>query len=148
MSRRFTFCWACISVFVSQVPLGFCQGSPRVLSAILSGGTVRAITSRPAPPITRTVQVDVPVPCAPMRCGPPMPCRHIPVLRPFVRRPADSACTGESGRSGPPGTVRPAATGSESLSGLRSLWTGSRNDRSHHVSADKIAGENVSSPWL
>jgi hypothetical protein len=34
---------------------------------------------RPAPPITRTVQVDVPVPCAPSPCGqamayPPNPC--------------------------------------------------------------------------
>jgi hypothetical protein len=32
--------------------------------------------SRPAPPppITRTVQVDVPLPCAPAPCGPPMAC--------------------------------------------------------------------------
>jgi hypothetical protein len=55
--------------------------------------------SRPVPPITRTVQVDVPVPCppptgclpaaacAPHPCGPPMPCPPSPCAPPVCAPP-------------------------------------------------------------
>jgi hypothetical protein len=43
--------------------------------------------SRPAPPISRTVQVDVPVPCPPVSCGPPMPRPPYPCAPPVCAPP-------------------------------------------------------------
>jgi hypothetical protein len=54
-----------------------CQGIPAHYPAPLHSFS-QCGASRPAPPITRTVQVDVPVPCPPVSCGPPMPCPPSP----------------------------------------------------------------------
>jgi hypothetical protein len=43
--------------------------------------------SRPAPPITRTVQVDVPVPCPPVGCSAPMPYPAYPCGPPACASP-------------------------------------------------------------
>jgi hypothetical protein len=54
---------------------GFCQGIPGCYPPRVPN-VQPCPTSRPAspPPISRTVQVDVPLPCAPVCCGPQMSC--------------------------------------------------------------------------
>jgi len=71
MMRITTFVGFFIILFATSVP-AFCQGIPGCYSPPLPGVNP-CVTSYPAPPINRTVQVDVPVPCPPVGCGPP-PC--------------------------------------------------------------------------
>lgn len=64
---------------------GFCQGIPGCYPPPLPA--MKPCTpSRPAP-ISRTVQVDVPVPCAPIGCGPAGACRPHPCARPVCAPP-------------------------------------------------------------
>lgn len=63
-----------------------CQGFPACYPAPIPSYS-QCGPSRPAPPISRTVQVDVPVPCALMPCGPPIPCRPNPCGPPVCAPP-------------------------------------------------------------
>jgi hypothetical protein len=58
---------------------GFCQGVPRCYPACVPNAQPCPINRpAPTPPITRTIQVDVPVPCAPVSCGRAMTCQPYP----------------------------------------------------------------------
>jgi hypothetical protein len=70
----------------SAILPGFCQGIPgcypQTFPSINS-----CVPTRPAPPLSRTVQVDVPVPCAPQACAPLQPTRPVQVRVDVVVRP-------------------------------------------------------------
>jgi hypothetical protein len=76
--------------FAAIVP-GFCQGIPGCYPQTFP--TINpCMPSRPAPPISRTVQVDVPVPCVPSHCGPavsypPNPCGPLVCAPPYCAPP-------------------------------------------------------------
>ncbi|AFM23457.1 hypothetical protein Desti_0731 [Desulfomonile tiedjei DSM 6799] len=58
-------------LLIASVTVGASQGTPGAYQCSVPVLN-HCAPSRPAPPITRTVQVDVPVPCVPI-CGPAMP---------------------------------------------------------------------------
>ncbi|AFM23450.1 hypothetical protein Desti_0724 [Desulfomonile tiedjei DSM 6799] len=71
--------------FASIAP-GFCQGIPGRYPQPFP--TINScVPSRPAPSVSRTIQVDVPVPCAPLPCGPTMACPLNPCGPPVCGAP-------------------------------------------------------------
>ncbi len=79
----FSLCFALL-FFASVVP-GVCQGIPYWYAPPFPAKTP-CVRSGP-PPISRTVQVDVPVPCPPARCGPQLPYRPHPCAPPACAPP-------------------------------------------------------------
>ena len=82
-----------ITIFVSLFIMllatsgpALCQGFPACYPAPVPAYS-QCGPSRSVPPITRTVQVEVPVPCPPMACGPPMPCPPSPCTPPACLPP-------------------------------------------------------------
>lgn len=65
---------------------GLCQGVPGCFPRPYPPAQ-QCTGPRPEPPITRTVQVDVPMPCPPAPCGPPMVCRPHPCAPPVCAPP-------------------------------------------------------------
>jgi hypothetical protein len=83
---RIVFVLSLLSMtFLPSVP-AFCQGVPGCFPPSYSPQRP-CPAQRPEPPITRTVQVDVPVPCAPVPCGPPMACAPYPCAPPVCVPP-------------------------------------------------------------
>jgi hypothetical protein len=72
MLRLFTFC-GLVGLFFLTSAVGLCQGVPGFYPQPFPA-VKPCVPSHPTPPISRTVQVDVPVPCPPVGCRPPMPC--------------------------------------------------------------------------
>lgn len=72
-------------LMLASISPGFCQGMPGCYPPPLPAMKPCA-PSRPAP-ISRTVQVDVPVPCGPMSCGPAAACRPHPCAPPVCAPP-------------------------------------------------------------
>jgi hypothetical protein len=87
MLRHSVWLWCLFLVFVT-CGSGLCQGIPGCLPPFIPAPQSCAV-SRPAPPppITRTVQVDVPVPCAPSPCGPTNICAPSPCAPPVCQPP-------------------------------------------------------------
>jgi hypothetical protein len=81
MIRPSVFCLL-VFLMVATCNSGFCQNVPGCFQP--SFGPPPCPASRPPspPPISRTVQVDVPVPCTPVSCGPPVPCPSNPCAPP------------------------------------------------------------------
>jgi hypothetical protein len=71
MFRSAVFCGLAVLFFTSVLP-GMCQGIPGCYPSPYPA--VKPCTPPSPPPISRTVRVDVPVPCGPVVCGAPMPC--------------------------------------------------------------------------
>ena len=82
---RITVCSVLIVLLLASVP-ALSQGVPGCYPSPLPSVN-RCLPSRPAPPIARTVRVDVPVPCAPVVCGPALPCPQHPCARPVCAPP-------------------------------------------------------------
>ncbi len=82
---RYTLLFVLVVLFFSSVVSGVCQSLPgcypRAFPAIAP-----CKPSGPAP-ISRTVKVDVPVPCRPIGCRPPMPCPPHPCVPRFCAPP-------------------------------------------------------------
>ncbi|AFM27750.1 hypothetical protein Desti_5147 [Desulfomonile tiedjei DSM 6799] len=76
----------CFFLLIASATAGFSQGMQGCYPLPVPVVNPR-VPQRPAPPITRTVQVDVPVPCAPVYCGPPMPCPPNPCAPPVCAPP-------------------------------------------------------------
>jgi hypothetical protein len=87
MLRCSVWLWSAFLVIVT-CNSGFCQGIPGYFPPCVPAPQSCSV-SRPAPPppITRTVQVDVPVPCSPVCCGPVMPCQPNPCAPPVCAPP-------------------------------------------------------------
>lgn len=83
---RITLVFSLIVMVLATSGPALCQGIPGCCPPPLPLVNPCA-ASRPAPPIARTVQVDVPVPCAPVACGPAMPCPPHPCARPVCAPP-------------------------------------------------------------
>ena len=96
MMRITLFFSLIVMMLATSVP-ALCQGIPGSYPPPLPSANP-CVTGRPAPPIARTVQVDVPVPCPPVSCGPPPcapPCPTQPVqvrVDVVVRPEAPKSC--------------------------------------------------------
>jgi hypothetical protein len=87
MLRCSVWLWCAFLVIVT-CGSGLCQGIPGCLPPFIPSPQSCAVSSpAPPPPITRTVQVDVPVPCSPVCCGPVMPCQPNPCAPPVCAPP-------------------------------------------------------------
>jgi hypothetical protein len=75
-----------IVLFATSVPV-LCQGIPGCYRPPVPRVDPRITRSPAPPPVARTVQVDVPVPCPPVGCGAPMPCTPRPCGRPACSPP-------------------------------------------------------------
>jgi hypothetical protein len=75
-----------VLIFLTSSGSGLCQGLPGCHPPLLPVGNP-CVTICPAPPVTRTVQVDVPAPCAPVPCYSPMPCPPFPCAQPVCPPP-------------------------------------------------------------
>jgi len=75
-----------VVLILSSCTPGFCQVPGGCYYGPSPAGKPCAET-RPAPPLTRTVQVDVPVPCAPVTCLPVSSCAPYPCCPPVCSPP-------------------------------------------------------------
>lgn len=85
MSRLFMVFGLAVLIFATN-SVGFCQ----VIAGCYPPAQIAVRpnhASLPAPPVIRTVQVDVPVPCVPVSCRPPMPCPSYPCAPPVCAPP-------------------------------------------------------------
>jgi hypothetical protein len=85
MMRITVFYSVLIVLLLASVP-ALSQGVPGCYPPPLPSVN-RCLPSRTPPPIARTVRVDVPVPCAPVACGPTLPCSPHPCARPVCAPP-------------------------------------------------------------
>jgi hypothetical protein len=65
-----------VILFLASVVPGMCQGIPGCYPPPYPA--IRPYAPPSPPPVTRTVQVDVPVPCGPVSCDAPMSCPQNP----------------------------------------------------------------------
>jgi len=82
MFRCAVFFGVAVLFFTGVVP-GMCQGIPGCYPQPYPA--LKPCTPSSPPPISRTVQVDVPLPCGPVVCGAPMPCPPNPCAPPPPR---------------------------------------------------------------
>ncbi len=84
--RQISLTFILIVLLLATAAPGLCQGNPGAFPNV-TPGIYPCGPSRSVPPVTRTVQMDLPVPCAPVNCGPAMLCLPRPCVPPVCAPP-------------------------------------------------------------